>query len=90
MNKQQFIEYDNELMTTGNLDNLKLYAIVESYCIDKGVSLKVIDTYLPLLMHTMYKGICITSAFDYYEEKFGVCKLIAEDSNGVVKVIKVY
>ena len=90
MDKQQFIEYDNELMTTGNLDNLKLYAIVESYCIDKGVSLKVIDTYLPLLMHTMYKGICITSAFDYYEEKFGICKLISKDSNGKVKVIKVY
>ena len=90
MDKKQFIEYDNKLMTTGTLDKSQLYTVVESYCIDKGISVKVIDTYLPILMATIYKGVCISSAFNYYEKKFGICKLISKDSNGEVKVIKVY
>lgn len=90
MDKKQFIEYDNKLMTTGTLDKLQLYTVVKSYCIDKGISVKVIDTYLPILMATIYKGVCISSAFNYYEEKFGICQLISKDSNGEIKVIKVY
>ena len=90
MDKQQFLEYDNELRTTGTLDNLKLYTIVESYCIEKKVSPQIVDTYLPILMATVARGICLSTALEYYEEKFGICKLIAQDSNGELKVIKIY
>ena len=90
MDKKQFIEYDNELRATGNLSDLKLYTIVESYCVEKGVSPKVIDTYLPTLMSTLYGGICIASAIEYYESKFNVCKLMIENSNGKLEVVNVY
>lgn len=91
MDKQQFLEYDTELRTTWTLDRLKQYAVVEAYCIEKHVPIDIIDTYLPMLMsHFIYGPKCVTTAFDYYERKFGLCTLFTTDSNGVVKVIKVY
>ena len=91
MDKQQFLEYDTELRTTWTLDRLKQYTVVKAYCIEKHVPIDVIDTYLPMLMsHFIYGPKCVIAAFDYYERKFGLCTLSITDSNGVVKVIKVY